>query len=103
MEKQYRQGDVLLRMVDVIPNEAIVQPEDNGRVVLAYGEVTGHAHAIETGLAFLYRKGADEYLLVRRGAVLRHEEHAPITLPPGSYRLIRQREWSDMRTRNVAD
>ena len=43
----YRQGDVLLRAIDAIPDSATFTVErDAGRIVLAYGEVTGHAHAI---------------------------------------------------------
>ncbi len=41
-----RQGDVLVLEIDDIPKDARRVPRDDGRVVLAYGEVTGHAHAI---------------------------------------------------------
>lgn len=44
---QYRQGDVLLVRIDNDDTEGYVEvPRDAGRVVLAYGEATGHAHAI---------------------------------------------------------
>lgn len=43
-----RQGDVLLLYVDKIPDTAIEDAKDPlGRAVLAYGEVSGHAHMIE--------------------------------------------------------
>lgn len=46
----FRQGDVLLRRVSSIPKSAkAAEKKDqpgNSRIVLAYGEVTGHAHAI---------------------------------------------------------
>lgn len=103
MERQYRQGDVLLCEVEVLPHDSIIQPEENGRVILAFGEATGHAHAIEQGLAHIYRKGRDEYLVAKSGAVLRHEEHAPIKIVPGTYRIVRQREWSDTEIRRVLD
>lgn len=41
-----RQGDVLLTKVASIPAGCTEVPYDKGRIVLAYGEVTGHAHAI---------------------------------------------------------
>jgi hypothetical protein len=47
MPKTYRQGDVLLIRVDSLPTGLREIPRDRGRVVLAYGETTGHAHAIE--------------------------------------------------------
>ena len=42
----YRQGDVLVIRVDDVPSSAVSVPRDAGRLVLAYGEVTGHAHAV---------------------------------------------------------
>lgn len=44
--KQFRQGDVLLVRVSNLPAKATVRARENGRVILAHGEVTGHAHAI---------------------------------------------------------
>lgn len=41
--KIYRQGDVLIRQIKSIPTETTVRK--NG--ILAYGEVTGHAHKVE--------------------------------------------------------
>jgi hypothetical protein len=41
-----RQGDVLLTPVASLPAGCQAVPLDKGRIVLAYGEVTGHAHAI---------------------------------------------------------
>jgi hypothetical protein len=49
-----RQGDVLVRAVSRIPEGLKAVPLDKGRVILAYGEVTGHAHAIVgEGVEFL--------------------------------------------------
>ena len=44
----YRQGDVLVQRINAtdVPAKAEEIPRDGGRVVLAYGEVTNHAHAI---------------------------------------------------------
>lgn len=48
MQKQpiLRQGDVLLTPIKALPAGCSEVPLDKGRIVLAYGEVTGHAHAI---------------------------------------------------------
>lgn len=92
-----RQGDVLVTRVEAIPEGAVQVARDRGRVVLAYGEVTGHSHAIgERGAELLTVAGeADRWLRLRSTATLRHEEHAAITLPPGEYRVRIQREFSD--------
>ena len=51
----YRQGDVLIVPVESIPEELDPVDREDGRVVLAHGEVTGHAHAIEAEGAALFR------------------------------------------------
>jgi hypothetical protein len=105
--KQFRQGDVLITKIRSIPKAATPKERDGGRVVLAYGEVTGHAHAIadETATLFsLLDDKAEEFYLLADGTVtLRHEEHAPITIDKGVYKVTRQREYSPEAIRNVAD
>ena len=104
----FRQGDVGIVRIDQIPEGAAdVTPKD--RIVLAYGEVTGHAHAIAPGEAREYslaQAGAAvrRFLSVAGGtATVRHEEHAPIPLPPGVYEIVQQREYAPDAIRNVAD
>lgn len=46
MLNHIRQGDVLLTPVQSLPAGCVEVPNDRNRIVLAYGEVTGHAHAI---------------------------------------------------------
>jgi len=94
----YRQGDVLIMRVDESPDdfgERTAVQRDEGRIVLAYGEVTGHAHAIADDHATLWLLPDDDRLLTVEGAdvALRHEEHATIVIPPGTYRVRRQREY----------
>lgn len=44
---QIRQGDVLLVPVKSLPDSATIECKDeHGRAVLAYGEVSGHAHMV---------------------------------------------------------
>jgi hypothetical protein len=88
----YRQGDVLLVAVPELPDGARPQPR-HGRLVLAEGEATGHAHAIETPDAREFRVGDERFVLVRSAAQLIHEEHATIDLPPATYRVVIQREY----------
>jgi hypothetical protein len=107
----FRQGDILLlpitesavpRTVDALPTK----PRDaRGRLVLALGEATGHAHAIE-GEATLY-VAPDPMLIghlrLAEDTRIVHEEHAAIALPKGWYRVIRQREYIPGAVRMVAD
>lgn len=102
MGKQYRQGDVLLVAVQSMPADAIAEKHD-GRLVLAYGEVTGHAHAINPADAQLYTAHGERFLQVSERTELVHEEHASITLEPGLYKVVRQREYSPKEIRRVLD
>jgi hypothetical protein len=101
----YRQGDVLLVPCDRIPQQVKPVRRDRGRVVLAYGEVTGHAHAFNSKFVHLFAgDGNRRYLRVESPiAELRHEEHAPISVPQGDYRVMEQREHSEHDEQRVAD
>jgi hypothetical protein len=104
---QVRQGDVLLTRVARIPAGAKEKVRDNGRIVLAYGEATGHCHTIEDSLAAPRAAlvEVDELTFLRVDEVSRvvHEEHDPITLEPGNYRITRQREYTPEAIVNVSD
>jgi len=88
----YRQGDVLIQKIDRLPVDAR-EVEWDDRVILAYGEVTGHAHALSTAEAKMYSWQGERILEVKPGAKLVHEEHATIVLPEGFYKVIQQREY----------
>lgn len=93
-----RQGDVLLRPVPDIPAAAREVPRDAGRLVLAYGEVTGHAHVVDAPPeeATLLSVGERaRFLRLMRDVELRHEEHDTLSLPAGTYQVIQQRVWTD--------
>ena len=107
----YRQGDILvLPLPEEAAHAAILglspAPRDpRGRLVLALGEVTGHAHAV-VGPGELYRSAdplAPAFLDVPSGARIVHEEHGAISLPRGWYRVVRQREYVPGAVRAVRD
>lgn len=102
---QFRQGDVLIERVTEIPSNARRVAPENSRIVLAHGEVTGHAHAIADieHVSLVEVDDGIRYLDVQIEAFLRHEEHAPIEIPPGQYRVTLQREYTPEEIRNVAD
>ena len=106
MTQQYRQGDVLLCRIDAIPGNATPVESTSDRVIVAEGELTGHAHGFAAAEARLFRDEASGRLYLAIGtesAKLRHEEHAPIPVPIGNYEVLRQREYRPGKIRPVAD
>lgn len=117
--QQIRQGDVALEPVSKLPEGCTEIPNDRGRIVLAYGEVTGHAHAIadhrpqqrageiaEAAIArarLLRAPSGDRYLEVKETVHLTHEEHTAHALLPGIYKLPTQVEYTPSELRQVAD
>ena len=102
----YRQGDVLVQATaHALTAHAKPVTRDKGRIVLAYGEVTGHAHAIDDALAELFEEqdGALYLTTGPDGATIRHQEHAPVALAPGTYRVVHQREYHPEEIRRVSD
>jgi hypothetical protein len=128
-----RQGDVLLVTVKQLPAGCIEVPLDKGRIVLAYGEVTGHSHAIADHVQTVSPGAAAEiaeaviararlwrapnglrYLEVTEPVHLGHEEHALYTgllgspngktmIPPGIHKVPAQVEYTPAEIRRVAD
>lgn len=92
--KHYRQGDVLIYEVGEIKRERPVKQV----AILAHGEATGHCHRIEEGLntacfAYCAQDGTTvTELEVREAVRLVHEEHSPIIVEPGLYRVAIQVE-----------
>lgn len=96
----YRQGDVLLVKQDLpkswLPARLTKVARDAGRLVLAYGEVTGHAHVIDApeGQAEqLSDKDNQRFLRLMADANLVHEEHDTIAVPKGTYRVVQQEQF----------
>lgn len=107
----YRQGDVLILPVpaEAVPETAHALPpadrDAKGRLVLALGEATGHAHAV-VGPGTLLRDPdplRPDHLHLPSGGRVVHEEHAAISLRAGWYQVIRQREYVPGAVRVVAD
>lgn len=112
-QEQYRQGDVLIeRCTPLDAKDLVGVPLEAGRVVLAHGEATGHAHALPGIDAMLFSvpsKFNARLLRVLKPTELLHEEHhrpdigQVIALKKGDHRVIRQREWDETMERVVAD
>jgi hypothetical protein len=101
--QQFRQGDILIEAVSEIPTDAareiVLQT-----IVLATGEATGHEHVIrQCDDVEVYRTSEDRYLRINNAVSVTHEEHGPLLLPAGLYRVIHQREYFPSGWRNVSD
>lgn len=101
----FRQGDVKIKL---IKKADISQLKEKPDLVLAEGEMTGHAHRIVSGQVKLYwnqEVGGSMILDVETPAELFHEEHESIKLPPGKYEISKQVEWDwfSKMSRTVAD
>jgi hypothetical protein len=99
--KLYRHGDVLLAPITQLPRHA----QHKTGVILARGEVTGHSHRIlEAHNAQMFAAGTDTFLEIRAPqATLVHEEHHPIVLTRGFYKVWMQREYRPDANRWVED
>lgn len=97
----YRHGDLLIENTETIPDGSRLL----NHVVLAEGELTGHAHRIaERDAAELHQATSGLFLRVNGDrATLVHQEHGPIALSRGVYRVWRQREYSPAEIRMVRD
>jgi len=130
IRKAYRQGELLfvpLSEQDV----GILDPNPNDRAysrwsklqtnVLREGEATGHKHEVITetpgtatllapastilrGLPNMDLIGNEDRMLVAEEPVeVVHPEHRPLRLPKGSYLVVIQREYDEVRARRIRD
>ncbi len=114
MTEIFAQGDLLLERVgDVAPSGTVEENAEGAPLVLLEGETTGHSHAIRERVT-LFRDDrlardipAGLYIgHVQVGSAyarVTHEEHAPLTLLRGTYRVRRQRELGPRDARVLAD
>lgn len=101
MEKavvMHRQGDVLFVKVAELPAALVEHKSD----VLVEGEATGHAHRFTEGQIWQTREGL-LYLRAVAGSKIVHEEHAALSLEPGYWQMIRQKEYSPEAIQWVRD
>lgn len=97
-----RQGDLLIIEVSEVPQGKPVRRE-NQRLILARGEVTNHAHAIATPNVKLIEAFQEHYIVAPVPFQITHEEHATVEMPAGTFKVIRQREYSPETIRRIAD
>src|SRR5438067_1691460 len=96
----YEQGDVCIIPVAEIPQGAEAL-EGN---VLAEGEATGHKHQAREPIS-LFAKDGVRYFRTEFPNEIVHEEHLPVRIPKGTYRVHIVQEYDHFleETRWVAD
>lgn len=101
----YRQGDILIIAVDEIPADAQINDRSQGQcIVLALGEVTGHAHVITLPeVKWFGKMDAVQYVQSDEAFIVTHEEHGTLEVPAGAYAVIRQVEYAPAELVRVVD
>lgn len=118
------QGDVTL--IEATIPESLLKGKrrkvKGGRAVLAYGEVTGHHHSLDSKKAhildvtpelralFNAQVGIpaqanilDGVLVVGSPDVIQHQEHAPIEIKPGVHWIVIEQEYTPGRIQRTLD
>ena len=93
--RQIRQGDILLvEVIKQVPSNLLPKTE----VVLATGELTGHAHILAGTRVYEWQEDGQRYVQVSGSiGTITHQEHDPIPAPVIEedivYQVIPQLEW----------
>lgn len=114
MKKLYGHGDVILKETKKIPDGAVKKEYTQGFSVLAYGEISGHAHCLIQEKSELYEHNGKKYLRCLDDVELKHQKldgtsaqnaHKTITLPKGDYQIgiVKEFDYFTGEARNVAD
>ena len=90
-----QQGDVLFHGVEKLPDGLYPKKAFRpGRIVFAEGEATGHHHSCVADGVELYEDAMGViWCRVIKEATVTHQEHKPVTLPPGNYMVGIVREY----------
>lgn len=100
------QGDLNIFVCSEIPNGIKEAKSENGNYVLAHSE-TGHNHIISGAVTMYDENEFISYLDVSESSEVVHlrnfDTHKTIKLPPGKYRITRQREYIAEGFRRAAD
>lgn len=106
-------GDVVVKRIAALPDVSKLKlvPRDKlGRAILAEGELTGHAHAIEAPISDVsvyelvdVEDMGERFVEIIREVEVKHEEHNTQTLKPGWYQIGIAREYSPEKIRRVVD
>ena len=108
-----QQGDIVITPVTSLPDGLFKVPTK----VLQEGEFTGHMHQFDAKDYVSVYVSQDvkshkaitpdmgKFIVVEAPAALRHEEHRPIEVPPGIYKIsiVREYDYDKDEARYVVD
>jgi hypothetical protein len=107
---QARQGDIFFRSISKLPEKVDLKKKRDA--ILAYGEVTSHAHKTISPpleeMEMYTDENGDIYVMSKTEDIkVGHDEHNTITLPANEWICVsRQREYSPLeieRERKIRD
>lgn len=87
----FQQGDVLIETFE----EELVRTTEVSDHILAHGEVTGHYHKIFGDGISLWNTSDSNVMVLDcpEESILRHQEHKPVKIPVGRYKVRKVREY----------
>jgi hypothetical protein len=95
--KLYQHGDVLIELIEKIPENAKKQEKTAMGAVLAEGEATGHFHRTMDAGVDMFESGDQLFMSVdnseKGSCIITHDEHNPIEIPNGDYEIRKVREY----------
>jgi|SRR5208283_1721977 len=86
------QGDVFFTRAKRLPVKAEVKQKSKRGYIIAEGEATGHAHVVDDDIE-LYESGGVLYLRTEKEIQVKHEEHKPVILSKGIWKVGIVREY----------
>ena len=87
--KFYRQGDVGIQEINTLP-KGLQENKDN---IIVHSDSTLHDHSLKTGKVYVNKDGELFLDAPQDTQIVHTEDHKPIDLPKGKYKIIRQREY----------
>lgn len=103
----YRHGDLSFHPINEELKGELVK--HNGSFVLALGEHTGHKHVITVprldDMEIFKTPEGGYYMRLKTEGTITHEEHRPVKIAPGTYKMVHEREFDYAlgETRKVID
>jgi len=95
---QARQGDLFFRSISKLPEKANLNKKTDA--ILAYGEMTGHAHKLTTPISdceSYVDENGNIYIRSENEIVVGHDEHNNIILPANEWICVsRQFEYNPL-------
>jgi len=102
----FRQGEIIIVPRDLTnKNSRTTNYIKKGDGIIREGEASGHFHKLSGGTLYVNPRDENDMWLDNQLETieLTHDEHAPIKIPKGAWKVIIQREYSDEMNTYVRD